>query len=516
MIKKMEIQSRLIPTLLYGAELWGEARDPLSCCHQHSHPDIIQQMDQIINKAILWTMKSTIPIITTTDNNNNNAVQIRALQRELDIPSISHLISLLIWRSWNKFPTLNTWIEKIQKKEKTMMIIPSPLSNEGRAKRFITITTLFSLNGVYKRNCIEEQQEQEGNHCPHDKNSNNSNNNNGISQWKRAATIGKKRKYYYYNHYYSNSTTTTTNRNNNNRMFLKRISWASIAMKYPKLQDGFQSLIKLRASIFGLGPQLVESGILPSSYHDTCPCCNDDREGEERVGIRCPETAIHLILHCTRWLSQRRASGLINADPNVITTLIRGEQEERRGEIDIAISATLPTIKEQGEQESQSNNGNNRRRNDDNRPIWLRLIIYLQSISRERHLIISSLLNQDHQPQQDREISPPSPSPMALERREQQQQQQQEEREQSQRKQKKKKKKKKTFISNDTITNISGNPRGEPPPPPPPLLPLIPLERKKGKKKRGKKRKREEKREKVINDDNIVVNLPPLPSPLFI
>jgi hypothetical protein len=219
--KKMAIQSVLIPILTYGAELWGEdwssspsfLRSISSICQYHLNPNV-QKIDQILNKAIQWTMKC--------GNSLTNA-QAKALQRELNISSISKMVSYLIRRGRCKFPTLKTWIGDIHRKgEET--ISPSFAKRTRYNRLFFTCDC---NRGHFNR---------------------------------------------------LSSYPIPTNRT-------IRVNWVYATMKYPNLQEGIECLIRLRASVFKLAPCLAETGILPSKYHyDSCPCCNNNRgDGPETI-----------------------------------------------------------------------------------------------------------------------------------------------------------------------------------------------------------------------------------------
>ena len=82
----------VIPTMLYGAEVWG-----MSCAR-------VRKMQTLINMGYRWVIGL---------RGKSTAAASLALWQELGVPSIHTLASARRARAWGKFPLLRTWISTL-------------------------------------------------------------------------------------------------------------------------------------------------------------------------------------------------------------------------------------------------------------------------------------------------------------------------------------------------------------------------------------------------------------------
>jgi hypothetical protein len=83
--------------------------------------------------------------------------------------------------------------------------------------------------------------------------------------------------------------------------------WLSAGLRAPELSKGFALLLRLRADVAGLGPELVLRKKLAAVYsRASCPCC-------KRRHLNGGESRAHLLLECGAWTTVRRqlVSGVI-------------------------------------------------------------------------------------------------------------------------------------------------------------------------------------------------------------
>jgi exonuclease III len=243
----MTLKAVILPTCLYGAELWG------------MNAVLCEPVQKLCNTATRWlygagAKSPMIPLV--------------AAQEELQLRTVHSTAAGLRARAYAKFPTLRTWVAELVK---------NPLS--CRKATWVSGASRWLQRFTEGRVALAQAANQLTGTAA-DKPERLWFERTRTAVWERARAQDRTKAYERYKQ----------------ACYAKTKTWVRTTAKHPGVSQGFTLLGRARIGAMTTVRRLAQMGFVPQEYEDKCPCCLMD----------VPETVAHLLVECRRWNGIRR------------------------------------------------------------------------------------------------------------------------------------------------------------------------------------------------------------------
>jgi exonuclease III len=227
------VKSVLIPSLLYGSEIWGMKKADVAICQT------------FVNEALR---------LVVGIRGRCTLMSVGAAQMELDVPSMHALTSARRARLYYKAPTMRTWIARL---------CHNPWKHRCKTWVSGTATWIKRFGKDYP-----VVQDREMDHSIYDRILR--------STWLKDLDLDRTKS----KGYYCNALMTKSNQ------------WSKLVAMAPSLIKGAGYLLRARLRALWTGRQLSIANILPKEYCDKCTCCGCVQQFGETLThllIECPK-----------------------------------------------------------------------------------------------------------------------------------------------------------------------------------------------------------------------------------